>query len=44
MKRANLALRGALWREAALGGALERKPDFKLETSVEHYLWRKAAL
>ena len=34
---------GALWRKAALCGALEGKSDFKLENSVEHYLWREAA-
>ena len=28
---------GALWRKAALCGALEGKPGFKLENSVEHY-------
>ena len=37
MKRTNLALRGALWRKAALCGALEGKPNFKLKNSVEHY-------
>ena len=28
---------GSLWREAALRGALEAEPDFKLKNSVEHY-------
>ena len=28
---------GALWRKAALCGALEGKPDLKLRNSVEHY-------
>ena len=42
MKTTNLVLRGALWRKAALPGALEGKPDFRLKNSVEHYLWRKA--
>ena len=37
MKRTNFALRGALWRKAALCHALEGKPDSKLESSVEHY-------
>ena len=44
LETTNLALRGASWRKAPFGGALEGKPDFKLKNSVEYYLWRKAEL
>ena len=37
LETTNLALCGAFWRKAALCGALEGRPDFKLKNSVEHY-------
>ena len=37
MKTTNLALRGALWRKAALCDVLAGKHDFMLKNSVEHY-------